>query len=253
MAKANKKSLDAKAYINAQVNEMREKINKDPDEEARKQLVENFRETTSSDEYKENLTVVQNDTDTIRKDAKRKKWWDITSEEFKDAKTEFYGKNMNLEFWEDFEKLDLGKKVDYIFEKFGDTDYAADLIMNLIISPIKDYGSSCWIDLTMGIQYSYKNKIMKLIFGETNTEILAKNKDRYFKIKNKFWSWPVALRLSLFMLDEFNKHYWDIGMQEAFYEDRNTKKNVTEKTLKAFLEWSDGAKNVAKYCLWIKE
>ena len=41
MVKANKTSLDAKAYINWQVNDMREKINKAPDEEARRQLAEN--------------------------------------------------------------------------------------------------------------------------------------------------------------------------------------------------------------------
>lgn len=133
MSKANEKSLKAKAYINGQVNKFREERRKTSDEEARKQLAENFRKTTSSKEYQEQLKIVHEDTDTIIKYAKRKKWWDITSKELKDTKTEFYGKNMNLEFWEDFEKLDLEKKVDYIFEKFWDTDYAADLIRDLLI------------------------------------------------------------------------------------------------------------------------
>jgi hypothetical protein len=55
MTQANKKSIDAKVYINGKVNDMKEQFVKAPDEEARKQLVETFRETTSSDEYQEKL------------------------------------------------------------------------------------------------------------------------------------------------------------------------------------------------------
>ena len=109
MTKANKKSLDAKAYINAQVNEIREKIRKATDEETRRQLIENFNEMTSSDEYQRNLAIVQEDTDAIRKEARKRKLWDITSEEFEEAKTDFYGKDMDLHFWDDFEKLDFWK------------------------------------------------------------------------------------------------------------------------------------------------
>jgi hypothetical protein len=71
--KANKRSVDAKAYINAQINEIRERIRNAPDEETRQKLIETFNELTSSDEYQENLAVVQEDTDIIREYAKRKK------------------------------------------------------------------------------------------------------------------------------------------------------------------------------------
>lgn len=118
MTLANKKSIDAKTYINSKVNDMREKFKNSPDEEVRKQLVETFRKTTSSDEYQENLKIVNEDANIIRKDAKMKKWWDITSEEFNDIKTEFYGKDMSLDFWEDFEKLDLWKKWNIYLKSF---------------------------------------------------------------------------------------------------------------------------------------
>lgn len=166
----------------------------------------------------------------------------------KEAWEEEINSELDSNLWEDFEKLDLGEKVDRIFEKLWDTDHAADLIIDLVTSPIEKYwDETTWSSqLTMEIQYSYKNKIMKAITWEVNGEISAKNEDRYFKIKDKFWSWPVALRLSLFMLDEFNGKYRDIGIEHAFYEDRNSEKNVTEKTLKAFQQWSDAAKLIAK-------
>jgi hypothetical protein len=41
---------------------------------------------------------VRDDTDIVRKHAKRKKGEWLTSQEFRDAKTEFYGKDMDLEF-----------------------------------------------------------------------------------------------------------------------------------------------------------
>lgn len=196
MVKANKTSLDAKAYINWQVNDMREKINKASDEEARRQLAENFKETTSSEEYQENLAVVQKDTDTVREYAKRKKWWDITPEEFDAAKVDFYGKNMNLEFWEDFEKMDSWKKVDYIFEKFWDTDYAAGLINELLIKnnkSITNVFSDFWI---------YDSKYhCKIIF-------------------NKFWRGPVSLTLI------FGTH-----LKNAFKDEGQVFENVSENTL----------------------
>lgn len=126
---ANKKSLDAKAYINGKVNDMREQFVKVTDKWAKKQLVETFKKTTSSDEYQENLAIVNEDTDVIRKYAKRKKWWDITSEEFKDAKTEFYGKDMNLNLWEDFEKLSKDEQCKYIIDKFWYTQYSFDCLI----------------------------------------------------------------------------------------------------------------------------
>ena len=78
MTKANKKSLDAKSYINGQVNKFREGRRKTSGEEARRQLAENFRETISTDEYQENLKVVREDSDAVRKNARMKKWRDIT-------------------------------------------------------------------------------------------------------------------------------------------------------------------------------
>lgn len=196
MEKANKKSLDAKAYINAQVNEMREKFGKATDDEAKKQLIENFNELTSSDEYQENLAVVQEDTDIVREYAKRKKWWDITPEEFDAAKVDFYGKNMNLEFWEDFEKLDLWKKVDYIFEKFWDTNYAADLINELLIK---------------------NNKSITNVFRDF---WIYDSKYRCKIIFNKFWRGPVSLTLI------FGTH-----LKNAFKDEGQVFENVSENTL----------------------
>ena len=83
MAKVSKKSLEAKAYINGKVNDMREKFKEASDEEAKKQLLETFRETTSSDEYQENLKIVREDTETIRRD-----WRKRTSIPYR---TKFYG------------------------------------------------------------------------------------------------------------------------------------------------------------------
>ena len=236
MAKANKKSLDAKAYINAQVNEIREKIRKTPDEEARKQLAENFKETTSSEEYQENLAVVQEDTDIIREYSKRKKWWDITPEEFDAAKVDFYGKNMNLEFWEDFEKLDLWKKVDYIFEKFWDTDYAADLIIS-IISASKNNKN--------GIKF--KKRILSDILrkGEYYDGAL---KDAIDDIFDKFWAWQIWLRLAMLFSDCVNVNRMTDLIKETYVYDRwfykEYKRNVTENTLKYILKWND-------FCRWV--
>lgn len=194
--KANKTSVDAKAYINAQVNEIREKIRKAPDEETRQKLIETFNELTSSDEYQENLAVVQEDTDIVRKYAKRRKWWDITPEEFDAAKVDFYGKNMNLEFWEDFEKMDSWKKVDYIFEKFWDTDYAAGLINELLIKnnkSITNVFSDFW-------KYD----------SEYNCKIIF----------NKFWRGPVSLTL-----------IFGTYLKNAFKDEGQVFENVSENTL----------------------
>ena len=179
---------------------------------------------------------------------RKKQMLELLSKEVWEKKTD---SESDSNLWEDFEKLDLGEKVDRIFEKLWDKDDAADKIIDLITSPIENYWDEKTWDSpqTMGFQYFYKSKIMKAISWEVNKEISAKNKDRYFIIKDKFWSWPVALRLSLFMLDEFNRKYRDTGIQEAFYEDRNSKKNITEKTVKAFLNWSDWAKIIAKIYL----
>jgi hypothetical protein len=86
MIKANKTSLIAKAYINGKVNDMREKFREAPDEEAKKQLVETFRETTSSEEYKENLRIVNEDAKAVRKSLKP---WE-RKEKFGEAKEDFY-------------------------------------------------------------------------------------------------------------------------------------------------------------------
>ena len=198
MVKANKKSLDAKAYINGQVNKFREERRKPSDEEARKQLAENFRKTTASDEYQEQLKIVNEDTNIVRKYARRKKWWDITHEELKNAKTEFYGKNMDMEFWEDFEKLDLWKKIDYIFEKFWDTDYAADLITELLTKNNKS--------------------IEDILFGNYWRYHLSESSCK--TVFNKFWQGPVSLAL-----------IFGSNLKYYFKDDRQIFENITENTL----------------------
>ena len=251
MAKAGKKSLDAKAYINAQVNEMRKKINKAPDEETRKQLVETFKETTASEKYQENLAVVQEDTDLIRKEARGRKWWDITSEEFKDAKTEFYGKNMSLDFWEDFEKLDLWKKVDYIFEKFGDTDYAADLIIDLL-NPVKNWHTEFSHAEIYGLwneETSYKNYMMQQLLNEkTSYDELSYWCD---KIITKFWRGIISIRIMLFLADRFVWGSYRPKVYDKMKHDIWHWENLTQNTLKAFAKWS--ARAVVFMCIYLKD
>ena len=257
MVKTNKKSIEAKAYINGKVNDMREQFVKAPDEEARKQLVKTFREMTSSDEYQENLKVVQEDTDIIRKYVKRKKWWDITSEEFKDAKTEFYGKDMNLEFWEDFEKLDLWKKVDYIFERFWDTDYAGDLILNTL-SILKSKNNN--------YEMKFKQKLLSDMFykSEHYYDYMLNAVDDIF---NKFWAWQIWLRLVTFFADNFYWTWYDRGMYDrtssiahTLYYNKvdfgriNHNHDITESTLKYLLNWSKWARSIIKdVILWCKD
>lgn len=227
MTKANKKSLDAKSYINAQVNEMREKFSKATDEETRKQLIENFRETTSSDEYQKNLAVVQKDTDAIRNEARERKWWDISSEEFEEAKIDFYGKNMDLHFWDDFEKLDFWEKVDYIFEKFWDTDYAADLMIKLIDKRLDNVDYNWyWLTVTSIIEdlNDWKKFDKKYPMAY----------DYYRVLSEKFWTGPVALRLYFYFWEGFNRiQAWN---HTGWFRDAlisvNNYNNITETTLK---------------------
>ena len=235
MAKANKKSLDAKRYINGKVNKFREERRKTSSEEARKQLIETFRETTSSDEYQENLKIVNEDVNIIRKDAKIKKWWDITSEEFNDAKTEFYGKDMSLDFWEDFEKLDLWKKVDYIFEKFWDTDYAADLIIKLLKSLMPEYDNK-------GGRYYLKNVINELM-GWTKDGIHY-NKQIYDWLSEKFWNGIVTARIYFHLWDHVN---WGGGYRRWLEKIPYRYENMTEKTLKKILTTKNFKTYVLKY------
>lgn len=118
MIKANKKSLNAKAYISGKVNDMREQFCKAPDEEARKQLVETFRETISSDEYQENLRVVNEDAKTLRKSLKP---WERTTENFEAKKEEFYWKlNAHLSDKElkELQGKDIYEKLDFLCKKF---------------------------------------------------------------------------------------------------------------------------------------
>ncbi len=235
---ANKKSLDSKAYINGQVNKFREECRKNTNEEARKQLAENFRKTISTEEYQENLKVVNEDADIIRKESKRKKWWDITSEEFKDAKTEFYGKDMSLDFWEDFEKLNLWKKMEYIFEKFWDTDYAADLMIKLLkLSEIK----SAWIyDYIVNVR---DNLIDWYNGGENNVRI-------YRWLSNKFWNSIVTARIYYYLIDRIiwdeNYSYWIKWLQNLTYCEY---KNLSQMTLKKIITTKNIRTLIVKYAM----
>ena len=226
MAKANKKSLDAKAYINGKVNKFREERRKTSSEEARRQLAENFRETTSTGEYQENLRVVREDSDVIRKYAKRRKWWDIKSEEFKDARTEFYGKNMDLDFWEDFERLDSGKKFDYIFEKFWDTDYAADLIIKLFETLVGDRRQDG--------RYHIKD-IMETIVGKTDDSINFPYIYRW--LSEKFWNGIIMARVYFYL----GKYVNYGGRINDFFSpiSRINITHMTENTLKKVLIFDD--------------
>lgn len=238
MTKVNKKSLEAKSYINCKVNDMREQFHKASDEETRKQLVENFRGTTSSEEYKENLKITHEDTDIIRKHAKRKKWWEITPEEFKDAKTEFYGKDMNLDFWEDFEKIDWVKKIDYIFEKFWDTDYAADLIMGMFYVWKLNYSNYWWNEM------DYKRRLLSSLFRKSESYYRDMSY-AIIEIFEKFGAWQVWLRLGLFFADAFTWTAFDPGLYDKIenYVDRY-KWNITQNTVKCFLRCNYKPRNL---------
>lgn len=223
IVKASKKSIDAKAYINGKVNDMREKLIKAPDEEARKQLVENFREITSSEEYKEKLKIVNEDADMVRKDARMKKWWDIISEEFKHAKTEFYGKDMRLDFWDDFEKLDLWEKLDYIFEKFWDTDYAADLMIKSIQILMPEYDDKWgWL---------YLQEIMNELIGWIENGV-DYNKQIYNWLSKKFWDGIITARIYFHLADHV---IWGGGYDHWLMNIPYNYKNMTQGTLKRLL------------------
>lgn len=240
MAKANKKSLNAKVYINDKVNEMRESFHKASDEKTREQLIETFKKTTSSDEYKDNLNVVHEDTKAIRKDAKETWWERLTSEEFESTKTEFYGKDMSLEFWEDFEKLDLWKKLDFIFEKFWDTDYAADLVIKLLKSLIPEHDYK-------GGRYYLKNVIDELV-GWTKDGIYY-NKQIYDWLSEKFWNGIVTARIYFHLWDHVN---WGWGYEDWLEKIPYRYENMTEKTLKKLLTTEEFKTYVLKFLLWNK-
>ena len=143
MAKVSKKSLEAKAYINGKVNDMREKFKEASDEEAKKQLLETFRETTSSDEYQENLKIVREDTETIRRD-----WRKRTSIPYR---TKFYGGSYEdamisaYSWWPVgqlsafLDKNEIGQRekvkddpemwIRFLFKKFWNGDKTLDFIM----------------------------------------------------------------------------------------------------------------------------
>ncbi len=223
MAKANKKSLDAKAYINGQVNKFREDRRKTIDDVAKKQLVENFRETTSSEEYQEQLDIVHEDADVIRKETREKRWRDITSEEFEDAKTEFYGKDMSLDFWDDFEKLDLWKKVDYLFERFWDTDYAADLMIKLLKTLMPEHdGKWGWL---------YLQEIINELVGWVENGVYY-NKQIYSWLSEKFWDGIITARIYFHLADHV---IWGGGYDNWLKNIPYNYKNMTQSTLKRLL------------------
>jgi len=131
MAKASKASLDAKGYINGKVNEMKEKFKKTQDESARKELIETFRETTSSDEYQKQLKIVNENAKSLRK------WlnpWDRTPENFEKAKEDFYWKlntYLSSEEIREFLEKDMYEQIDFLFKKFWDWDKTLSIILNL--------------------------------------------------------------------------------------------------------------------------
>ena len=148
---------------------------------------------------------------------------------------------MNLEIWENFEKLDLWKKVDYIFEKFWDTDYAADRIIDILNQQI----SSEWRKYEFAMAYHYNMEIKNILMNK----ILNKKEDanskldtRFYQIIDKFWRWPVALRLHLFILENVNWENWDIEVENLIWYFRY--ENITQNTLKCFAKWTVWARKI---------
>lgn len=128
MAKANKKSLDAKAYINGKVSEMREKRKKTTDESARKNLIETFRETTASDEYQEKLKIVHEDTKFLR----GRYYGNISLEK---RKEEFYWKirtYLTDKELTEFEKMDMDEKLDFLCDRFWWWDESYSMIVDML-------------------------------------------------------------------------------------------------------------------------
>ncbi len=237
MTQANKKSIDAKVYINGKVNDMKEQFVKAPDEEARKQLIETFRETTSSDEYQEKLWIVRDDTDIVRKHAKRKKGEWLTSQEFRDAKTEFYGKDMDLEFWEEFGKLKLWERVNYIFDKFWDTDYAAGLIGD-VLNPKNYYKTIPAEPELRNFEEWFKTIVIRQLLGDDKYIIEYSEDDNWeWDFYRKYWGWDVALAILKFLLESFNGKNWYSKLFHNMYTMANRGSyNVSERTIKNYLE-----------------
>ena len=146
MVKINKNSIDAKEYIIGKVMDMAIEFNKLTDDESKKQLIENLKKTTSSDEYKQNLAIVNEDSKIIRDYTRRKKWEDLTPQEFKDAINEFYGQNMDLNLPETRKKV-LNAYIKRIDKIFGD---GTRLARNIIFT---------------GSDYGYSEKICEDILG----------------------------------------------------------------------------------------
>ena len=134
MARASKKSLNAKDYINRKVNNMRDAFENASDEETRKQLIETFRETTASDEYQENLKIVLEDAKMLRERLTPEQ---RTSKNLEISKKHYYWPNKIDAYLSDrelneFEKKDLYDKLDFLYDKFWWWDKAYLKIISML-------------------------------------------------------------------------------------------------------------------------
>lgn len=196
MAKnANEKSINAKAYINGKIDDMRQQLKwvdkatehlkwlAGADKLLKKELLKNFREETASPEYQKNLKVVHDDTQIIREYAKQKKWWAISAKEFKDAKTEFYWKDMDL--GPDGEKLWgllTDWQVSYLIDKFWN-----DRALWIVLDRIRAKGT--W-NLTKHRILSFKN------LSKSSAKRILEN-DSYW-----FFDYPKIFKDSVYNDDE---------------------------------------------------
>ena len=216
---ANKKSIDAKAYINSKLHDMREQfkwtdenlkwvdenllkvinenlkwVDENLKETLKKALIEAFRKDVASSEYQENLKIVREDSNIIREYLKRKKWGAITPKEFEDGKTEFYGQNMNLKFKNiNFEWLSKRNKIKYIFDKYWGGDKALWLILDMAY--IKEHGGY-W-------DSEIRGRLFEGIFSFNNLSLSsAKRLMKFIPFSNILFLYPIYFKDSVYNNDE---------------------------------------------------
>ena len=247
---ANEKSLNARAYINSHISDMREKFSKVTDEKVRWQLIETFNELTSSDEYQGNLAIVQEDIGAVRQYARRKKWWDITPEEFNEAKAEFYGKDMDLNLWENFEKLSKGDQIRYIIDKFWYTQYSFDCLLKYKLTTVLDENDRKNFR-------NLNNKSAQTLLMRKGT-LESEDVQRFFSHIDNFWTFnDKTLNLIVDNSTWFNYIHWKFSKKNTHYilkklKEKGINENIGISLLCnynkfTFSKWIDGLDFIVDY------
>ncbi len=206
---SNKKSVDAKAYINAKVDDMR-KAFKWADKSEKQALIDTFRADVSSPEYQENLKIVHDDSKVIREKLQIEKWRSITSEEFQTAKTKFYGQNMNLgKYDKDFESWDTYRKIEYLFDKYWNGD------------------KTLWLVLDMADKWWWRDYLFQTYIHFRDSDI----EERLFKTSKQYFenlSLPSAKKLADYIPFAFLLFTHPNSFKEWVYNDNEIIKSIVK-------------------------